>query len=439
MILMSIGVQKGFIRFAGEYDQKNLMGKLIGSMAITMIIGASVIAGVCLLLLLPFFQSLLHTQDVFDYVMLTCLTSFVIILYNHMTSYFRVKNEGRKFFIANVAVLVLLIATNFIFLRILGQGVKGVLVAQIVTYGSLWLFLFAGVVSKTGLGFSLEVTKRLLWFSFPLMFAMLWDLVTSTSAIYFLGYFYGLEQVAIYSLGMKIAQISGMILILPFQLAYEPFVYGHLAHPEIRSVISKLLTYLMFGFVLIAFGIVFLSRPLLSIIAPPAYSSAYTVIFLVLPGIAFLGVYYVAESLLGIREKTPFIGGFVTLSAIGSLGLNYLLISLWGIYGAIFVHNVTQIFIALVLLVIGMKVFPIPLEGRRLGVAGALFIFLLLFVFMLHETHHYIYYTVIPAAFCFILGALYVGNFFNEREKAAIKGFVQGIRSIADRRKLMVG
>jgi O-antigen/teichoic acid export membrane protein len=436
-IMMSLGTQKGFIRFANECEKENLLGKLLGSTVTITIAGAIPVIGVCLILLLPFFRILLHTNEVSGYMILTCLAALFQALFTHVTSYYRVKNKSFNFIIANLAALLLLIATNIVFLRILAHGVKGVLMAQVVTYGSLWLILFISLIAKTGLGFSWELAKNLLWFSFPLLSAMLWDLVMDTFAVYFLGYFRNLEQVAIYSLGYKIAQIAYIILILPFQLAYEPLVYGHL-DDEIKTTISKLLTYLMLVYSFLAFGIVFLSQALLSVIAPPSYFSAYTVVFLMLPGIAFTGVYYVAESLFGIKNKTSLIGGFVTIFTIGSIVLNYLLIPLWGMYGTIFVFNVIRILTAIVLMVVGLKIFPIRLEERRLGVIGALFVFFLFLVFLLHGTQDYIYYTAIPAAACTTLCLLYFGNFFNDQEKASMKKIFQHLCLRISKRKLIV-
>lgn len=426
--VMSLGTYKGFMRFANEYESKNLMGKLLGSAVGMTIVGAFFVIGVCFVFFLPLFRSLLHTQEVHGYVILTCLAALFQALYTHATTYYRVKNERFKFIIANLTSLMLLIATNVAFLRIFVEGVKGILVAQVVTYGGLWLLLYASLISNTGLGFSFDLAKRLIWFSFPLLFAMLWDLVMGTSAIYFLGYFGSLEQVAIYSLGYKIVQIVYIALILPFQLAYEPFVYGNLDDPKIKIVIPKLLTYLMLGYAFAALSIIFVLRALLPIIAPPNYFSAYNVAFLMLPGIAFVGVYYVAESLLGIRNKTSWIGGFVTIITLGSIALNYFLIPLWGMYGAIFVFNIIMVLTALILMVMGMKVFPIHLERARLGVIGALYLFFSIFVYELREVPPYIYYSAIPMTVLIIIGFLYRGSFFNDGEKEIIKKLLQGVR-----------
>jgi O-antigen/teichoic acid export membrane protein len=421
IILMSVGTQKGFIRFAKECEDRSLMGKLIGStMAIT-VLGFFFIGGVSLLVLVFFFRHWLETKAVQDYILLTCFSAFTQAIYTHTTSYYRATEKGLYFIGVNLTALLLLIGTNLLLLRVFPHGVKGVLMAQVLTYGGVGLFFFLMVIKKTGLGFSLEWVKRLLWFSFPLLFAMSWDLVMESSALYLLGYFGTLEQVAIYSLGHKIAQIAYISLIFPFQLAYEPFVYGNLDHPKIRQSISKLLTYLMLTYALVSFILVFISRPLLSIIAPPDYFSAYTVVFLMLPGIGFIGVYYIGESLLSIKNRTTLIGGPVFLFTLFGLVLNYLLIPLWGIYGAILVFNVTIMLTAVSLMALSMKVFPIPLETVRLGVVGGLFLFSLAFVFILVDAPASIYYTVIPSVVGIVLTLLYWSPFFKEGERAMIK------------------
>ena len=76
----------------------------------------------------------------------------------------------------------------------------------------------------------------------------------------------------------------------------------------------------------ILFSILLGSRILLPLIAPPEYSSAYLVILLLLPGIAFIGIYYFAETLLNEVQKTYVIGLTMTVCAIISVILNYMLI-----------------------------------------------------------------------------------------------------------------
>ena len=62
---------------------------------------------------------------------------------------------------------------------------------------------------------------------------------------YMLSYFSGLEAVAIYTLGSRFAYICVVVLILPFQLAYQPFIFSYLDKPDIKKTISRIFTYLL--------------------------------------------------------------------------------------------------------------------------------------------------------------------------------------------------
>jgi len=212
-----------------------------------------------------------------------------------------------------------------------------------------------------------------------------------------------------------------MALILPFELAYEPFVYANIGSPEIGVVISRLLTYLATASALMSFCIVFVSRDLLSLIAPAGYFGAYLIIFLMLPAIAFRGVYYIGESLLYIKGKTHLTAVIVSLFTVGSMILNYLLIPLWGRYGAVLVVNLTVMSSAVVLLHLGMRTFPIPLERGRLGIVAILFVCLLSVVFLLSRTNRYIYYSFVPVSGYLAVFFFYRSGFFEDEEKSRIR------------------
>jgi hypothetical protein len=111
--------------------------------------------------------------------------------------------------------------------------------------------------------------------------------------------------------------------------------------------------------------------------------------------------------------------------------LNYLLIPRWGIYGIIVVFNVTIISTAVLLMILGVKAFPIRLELRRLGIAGILLISFLTTVFLLSETSPYIYYSVLPIVVCIGMAFIYFGNFCDNHEKAVLRDVLYGILSKA--------
>lgn len=428
VIFMSTGMRTGFLRFAKEYEDEGRLSILIGSTIFINIAGGIIVSILALTLLPPLFRNILHVQNVFNYLLLVCLAATFQSVSLHMMTYYRAKHEPIKFLIAGVSTSVLLIIATYILIMVFNFGVQGAMIAQIIAYGLIFILITLHVLLKIGLNISMDSVKKLGRFGVPLIFAMSGDLVTFASAIYFLSYFRSLEEVAIYSIANKIAYITNMILILPFQLAYEPFVYGNINSPNIKQVISKILTYLMVSFSLLAFFLVFIFRDLLAAVTTEAYSAAYLLIFLVLPGVAFRGVYYIGESLLNIAKKTYIAGTTVTTFSILSLILNYFLIRQWGTYGLIGVFYFNSIGTSVFILWRGIKEFPIHLEIKRLIVISTFMVVLLILTFYLNQFSNLIFYSLTPLLAIVVMVVFYHLNFFNENEKIFINKILSQIK-----------
>jgi O-antigen/teichoic acid export membrane protein len=230
VIVVSMGSRTALVRFAKEYEDKNNVGLLIGTTVFINAAGAIAVAGISAFLLLPVFRGVLHTQNALRYVLLTCAAATFNCLAFHLIAYYRAGHKGLKVTLANLAAAFSMILLTMIFLRVLGLGIEGALLAQAIIYALLSAFLLVSISTKVKLSVSLPIAWTLIRFGLPLILVMGGALITQATAFYFLSYFTGLDQVGIYSLGMKMAQIVEMVLILPLEMAYEPFVYGNIGY-----------------------------------------------------------------------------------------------------------------------------------------------------------------------------------------------------------------
>ncbi|MCR4438334.1 MAG: oligosaccharide flippase family protein [bacterium] len=373
-IVMGLGVRTAFMRFCAEFAEKGQLGRLLGSAYALVAAGGIAVTAVAMTLLKPLFAAVLHTVQPGPFVLLVCMAALAQTLWMLTVSYFRARNMGGAFVALNGVVFLLLASSTVLFLLQLHVGLKGVLWAYVVSYGLMWVMVSMAIARVTGLTTDRATMRRLVRFGFPLIFAMSGDLALDSSALYAMSVFSGLEEVAVYSLGFKIAQIAVITLILPFQLAYEPAVYGVLDSPALRWFIGEALIHLFLAFGFVAMGIVFVFRDLIHAVAPAEYGAAFGVAFALLPGVACIGAQYVGESLLLLRGKTRVSAAVVSGVSLVSIGLNVWLIRLWGMHAAVLVYNVAHIAIGLLLVVVGMRYVPIQLHGRRLAGTVALFL-----------------------------------------------------------------
>jgi len=429
IILMSVGMRTSFLRFSKEYESRNLMGELLVGCLLINVIVCIVIAGVTVLFLKPFFRSILHIDQVGGYLVLTSCAAVAQTLSLQVMSYYQSRNEALKFSIVGGSAALLLFITNLILLVILKAGLRGALIASIITYSSVFMFVFVDVLlKKTGIGISVSMLPRLFRFGFPLVFSMLGQSIMGTSSIYFLGYYEGLEVVAVYSLGYKLATIVGIVLTLPFQLAYQPFIFQNIGKHELKDTMGRLFIYFIIGVAIISCIIIMLSRMFLPFIAPPDYSWAYLVIILVLPAVAFNGLIIFGETLLSIAKKTHVMGIVVGICGLLSVFLNYLLVPRMGWYGAIIASNVSCLSAGLVILILGKKAFPMTIEWLRAIMVIGFIATVLLLAFVLHTANNLIFYGMTIST-TFIFGfLLIIGKFFSDQERATLKYGLDWIR-----------
>lgn len=420
-MLMDMGTSKALVRFAPEYREDNRSSELIGTSYLINIGSGLLLTSVAIIFLKPVFRGIFHTEIVTEYILLACGAALAQSLFSSVATYFRTSSESTHFVLTNLTAAIALILVNLVLLHWLHMGVRSAMIAQIATYGTLWLAVTLMLVGRTGVRVSIRGVAQFMRYGVPLIFVVAGQTITDTSAAFFLSYFKDLETVAIYSLAYKIAQIAGMTLILPFQLAYEPFVFTQVNNPGVRATIARLLTYLMVAFAFVGCAIAFVSKDVIQIIAPPNYLAAHDLICLILPGVAFGGVFYVAESLLHIEHKTHMTGITVSAATIVSIVVAYVAIPLFGVYGAILASTLGVSLSAVLLLRFGMKVFAIPLETSRLAIIAGVAILLLVSTLALSKTGGYVYHSLLPIIAVAVFATLYFGRFWYEDERRAMR------------------
>jgi O-antigen/teichoic acid export membrane protein len=424
LIAMNCGMRPALVRFAKEYEKSNHLCDLLGVTCLINIAGGLVVTGAMLTFLVPFFRSVLHRENVHLYLGLSCCVSLLQSLSTHVMSYYRARNEAIKFMIAGIAAAAILFVSSYILLFVVHMGIVGALLAKIATYAVILLVVSLNVLPRTGMRISFSLVPKLMRYGFPLVFSMSGLYIIAGASVYFLSFLSGLETVAIYSLGYKLASVLSIVIVLPFQLSFQPYVFANLESPHIKKQMSQLLTYLALAMSGFSFCLLFGWRLLLPLIAPPEYASAYTVTVLLLPAMASIGMYYFAETLLTAVRKTHIVGLAMGTCTVFSLMLNYILILILGQYGAVIASNVSHISISLALLFIGTRYLPVPIEWRRLGAAGIVFVGVLLLNLVLLPVGNIHYWWVSAVAVCAAGVILLKSRFFHDEEILAVRSLI---------------
>ena len=313
---------------------------------------------------------LLFDKDTFSSaLMLMFIAASMQPLIDFTLTQMRVEEKPVFYITTNIIRLVVILTATIYFLKYGHKGLTGIYEAQIIG-NVLFLLITSGyIVRNMEFRFSAPILKDIIRFSMPLALAALSNVLLAVFDRYVLNYKSTLLNVGIYTQGYKIANTTKVFIISSVQLALAPAIFKIMYRPDHKMIYSKIMTW--FTIVVVYFSL-FLSLFGLEITkfftTATIYWDAYKLIPILCLGITFSMLKDVSITGLQITKRTRIIGLMLTGIAIFNLGINMLLVPVWGIYGAAFSSLISQLVFFLVLYFYAQKYYPIPYRLEKVGI-----------------------------------------------------------------------
>ncbi|MFH1073030.1 MAG: oligosaccharide flippase family protein [Nanoarchaeota archaeon] len=273
---------------------------------------------------------------------------------------------------------------------------------------------------------SLKRAKKALFFSLPLIPALVSTWAISLSDRYIINYFENPSRVALYSLPYS---ILGVILTLGATITtvlYPYFVEQAKKKQHDKDDLLQNIS-LKYGLIIILpaiFGFLLLRKEIITLISGSAYlASAEVVPYLFLfPLFAFIG-FVIYQHVLS-QHKTKEIGIIYSLGAILNIGLNIILIPKLSLQGAALSTLASYLFMATGLLLLTkkkIKLMPAYLKIERILLSTGIMILCLLFV---HPATYYMKILTIILVAIIYFASLFLTKVFIKEEITIIKNIL---------------
>lgn len=269
------------------------------------------------------------------------------------------------------AQFILVTACIVVGVGVLDRGVEGVLWGQLAAY-VVWTVL-AGVLlghwagwrpsfSRVGasLAFSVAVVPHLL-FTWGITFADRMILVR----------FVSLEEVAIYGVGY---QIGSLITIFSLSVTnawlarFFRAAEGDAGAEEFAQTLTRM-TLVLLGLSLATFA---LAPELIALAATSAYADSVPILQMIAAAHVFHGLNQAFILPLFLKKRTGLVSASTGMGLVVNIVLNLLLIPHYGITGAAIATIASYVAIAASSYLFARAVYPVRLEGARLGIATGL-------------------------------------------------------------------
>ncbi|MGL1887308.1 MAG: polysaccharide biosynthesis C-terminal domain-containing protein [Reichenbachiella sp.] len=390
-VLYTYGMETAYFRFAN----KDIKETEVFNLTLSSIITTSLFFSACLVAFSTEIVNLLNYEGkeiaIYYLAGIIAIDAIVAIPYSRL----RLQNKAKKFAFIKLFQIVFTLALNLFFYILCVNISKGIwfpswaptlqqnfdldFLAQYAFLSNLIanaavLLLLTREIHGFKFSFDFKKLKPLLIYGLPLLvmgLAGVTNEMLSRKVLKFWlpdGYYPGISSQAALGIFGACYKISVFMMLgnQAFRYAAEPFFFSKADKKDSPQLFSKI----MDGF--IAFNtIVFLAvsvnlQPIANFfILNKIYHQGLVVVPFLLLGYLFNGIYYNLSVWYKLTDKTRFGAIITSVGAIATIGLNFLLIPIYGYTGSAIATLITFFGMAISSYLLGQKHYPIPYQVSR--------------------------------------------------------------------------
>jgi O-antigen/teichoic acid export membrane protein len=377
--VVALGIFQAFFRYYLEVKDDASRQAILNA-AFWQVTGLATLSALVMIPLAPLWNQWLFESKGMLLALMTVPTTYLAVLISLGDC--RLQADGRAWAFLKINMLQTVtmrgLSLALLFLNFGAVGwVIGHFAGQCVTMSAFIFLAFAGVSMKVDRSWM----TKLFWFGMVLL-----PLALSHWALHGAPKFimkallddpakpmFALEQVGLYSVGERIAQIMSM-LNLAFALGWRRFAFSNMHHESGSQVLGRGATvfFVIAGFA--AMGLVSLGDDLTRWIIAEDYWPGVVVIWPLTLAAFIWGVTEVVAISLYKVNKAYLLSVSYVLSALLCVGLSFLLIPRMGLMGAAQAWMFSEIAKLVLVWILGQREFPLAIGYRRLLLASLVFI-----------------------------------------------------------------
>jgi len=278
----------------------------------------------------------------------------------------RMQERSTAFVAITLARLVAALVLGVVFVAVLDLGVRGALLGNAVPAVAVLVLLLPEYRHVVRGRPSPVLLRQMLVFGLPFFPVLLSGWLIDASDRYLLDLFRTREEVGLYSLAYRVAQVM-QISVAAFSMGWAPLRYRIYSRPDAPAVYRQLTNWYVLAAAFVSVALSVFSALIIDLVAPPSYEEAAEVVPLLVFAYLLQGLYLLMVTGMGVTKRTAPMAWIGAAGAVLNVGINLLLIPKWGMKAA----ALTTV-LAYALMVWGswfysQRVYPIPYDWARLA------------------------------------------------------------------------
>ena len=364
--IFTIGMNYGLLRSYYDYKDERKRKEVI-STAFYIVLMSSIILLILGIVFSKNFSMLLFDSYQYRLHFIVIVISSVFSILNVVPFIvFRVKMKSLQFIIFQIIFLSIGIGTIIYLVNYLKWGVLGALVGNMIMGAITCLTLYIYIRKEIVFGFLKVEFKKMLLLGSPLIPANISVFIFTAIDRYFLNYYSTTHAVGLYNLAYNFGNMITVLLATPISLVWPAMYLSVKDHDNAREFYSRALTYALTLSLFLFLIFSLLSKEVLKIFSDKEFWDAY----LVIPFIVFTYSIWSLRKIIGvavtIKRKTQGTAVINFIGAAVNIGLNFLLIPRYGIFGAAYATLVTFVIVIVLMFLYNQKLMKLYYEWKRI-------------------------------------------------------------------------
>lgn len=356
--LISLSLEGTVIRFYYEWKKKNILKKSIFSIWVFMLMWGALIS---LILLLPFkniLQSFVQSVDYNPFLILIIIITYLNITYNFVGKILRAKEDSKSFVFISVFSTVLKLLLIIFFVSYMKLESLGALYGILISDTIMFFICFVILLKNIEPSFYFPSFKEVLLFVVPSLPGLILINFGVIADRFILDKFFNQTEIGIYSLSIKIASLS-LVILTVFQLVIIPYyVKIHERSDGINKInlINKLSVNIFF--VISIFTVLFVPE-LGFLLGKEMDSGIFQIIALLASAYFFQILLFIPNIQFYLSKKLIYTTYSVVFQISSFLLLSFFMIPNYGLNGLAFSLLISNILILSINSYFGNNVYPL--------------------------------------------------------------------------------
>jgi O-antigen/teichoic acid export membrane protein len=340
MIVAFVGLRQAFLRFYFDHDTQ-AWHKTVTSTAVAAnaSIAIVIVAPIVVLAALLIGQMELSTElgrSALSMESMIALSAWLLFesIFMLGLSFLQVQLRSKAFVLAQAARTILLVVSNYTLLQLLGLGLEGALLGNLITAVVSGLIAGIGLLRWSGVRISRPALQQMVVYGLPYIPSAVLMYVIMNADRFALVYFGAIASLGILSLASKIGEMTLNVFVSPIENVWAPYALRVRNDPDGPWKIGKMYTRYAALCVLLALGVSLLAPFVVELLATDAYEAASALVPIVAIGWVFGMLAVLSDIGILISKRTHLKPIIYALTALIAVCLQVVLTPRAGVLGA---------------------------------------------------------------------------------------------------------